>query len=68
MDKEFNFYDGDRIVLTGVSAGGMGTYFYSNYLYENTRSAKVYAIPDSGLFLVDYFTPLAQMQVIRRAS
>jgi hypothetical protein len=33
MDEQFDFYNGKRIVLTGVSAGGMGTYFYSNYLY-----------------------------------
>lgn len=54
--------------MTGVSAGGMGTYFYANYLAEHTKKAKVYAIPDSGLFLVDYFTPLADMQVIRNAA
>jgi hypothetical protein len=26
------------------------------------------AIPDSGLFLVDYFSPLAQMKVLKKAS
>ena len=46
----------------------MGTYFYSNYLYENTKTSKVYAVPDSGVFLVDYFTPLVGAQAIRMAS
>ena len=65
MDEHFDFYNGDKIVLTGVSAGGMGTYFYSNYLYEHTKTSKVLAIPDSGLFLVDYVTPLAGIPVIK---
>lgn len=32
LDKQFDFYNADTIVLTGVSAGGIGTYLYSNYL------------------------------------
>ena len=68
LDEKLDFYNGDKIVLTGVSAGGMGTYFYSNYLYENTKSAKVYGIPDSGLFLVDFFSPLAGMPILRKAA
>ena len=51
LDQTFDFYNGDSIVITGVSAGGMATFFYSNYLYENAKKAKVYAIPDSGLFI-----------------
>lgn len=55
-------------MLTGVSAGGMATYFYSNYLMENTKTSKIYAIPDSGIFLVDYFTPLVSKQAIREIA
>ena len=44
-------------MITGVSAGGMATYLYSNYLYENTKKAKVYAIPDSGLFIAEFYSP-----------
>lgn len=51
LDKKLDFYNGDTIVLTGVSAGGIATYFYSNYLLDHTKKAKVYAIPDSGLFI-----------------
>ena len=42
------------IVVTGVSAGGMGAYQWANYLKENTIKAKVLAIPDSGLFITDF--------------
>jgi hypothetical protein len=54
LDKQFGFYDGDAIVITGVSAGGIATYLYSNYLVENTKKAKVYALPDSGLFITEF--------------
>ena len=67
LDQRFDFYNKEAIVLTGVSAGGMGTFFYSNYLMENTKTSKVYAIPDSGLFLVDYLTPTVSKQVLRAA-
>jgi hypothetical protein len=43
----------------------MGTFYYSNYLIDNTKTSKVYAIPDSGLFLVDYYSPLAGIKVLR---
>jgi len=68
FDEVYDFYNWDSIVLTGVSAGGMGTYFYSNYLVEHTKKAKVYAIPDSGLFMVDYFSALANAQIMRLAA
>jgi len=45
-------------VLTGVSAGGVAAFLYANYLYENTNTAKVLAIPDSGLFVTEFFSPL----------
>ena len=54
LDRQFNFYNGDAIVITGVSAGGIATYLYSNYLVENTKKAKVYALPDSGLFITEF--------------
>jgi len=52
-------------VITGVSAGGLATYFYNSYLVEHAKTAKVYAIPDSGLFITDYYSPIARMSVIR---
>lgn len=65
LDQTFDFYNGDSIVITGVSAGGMATYFYSNYLFDNTKKAKVYAIPDSGLFLAEFYSPFAGFQPIK---
>jgi hypothetical protein len=39
MDKNYDFYNGDTIVITGVSAGGMGAYMWANYLADNTEKA-----------------------------
>jgi hypothetical protein len=33
LQEEFDLYNGESIVMTGVSAGGMATYFWTNYLY-----------------------------------
>lgn len=44
--------------MTGVSAGGIATYLYANLFYQKSITSKVYAIPDSGLFLTDYESPL----------
>jgi len=41
-----------------VSAGGVATFLYSNYVFENTKKAKVYAIPDSGLFITEFYSPI----------
>lgn len=68
LDKMFDFYNGESIVITGISAGGMATYFYCNYLMENTKTAKVYAIPDSGLFITDFVSPTLGISVIRIAA
>lgn len=58
----------NKIVITGVSAGGIATYLYSNYILAKTVTAKVYSIPDSGLFLTDYYSPLAGQKVIREKA
>lgn len=59
MDQKQDFYNGDVIVMTGVSAGGMATYEWTNYLYQNTKKAKVYGMPDSGFFITDYYSQIA---------
>lgn len=56
LDDKYDFYNGDTIVITGVSAGGMASYQWSNYLYQHTKKAKVYAIPDSGFFITDFYS------------
>jgi hypothetical protein len=35
---------------------------------ENTKKAKVYAIPDSGLFITEYYSPFAKMETIKAVS
>ena len=43
----------------------MATYEWTNYLMQNTKKAKVYGIPDSGFFVTDYFSQIAQQKVLR---
>jgi hypothetical protein len=64
LDNTYDFYNGNSIVITGVSAGGMAVYQWSNYLYENTKTAKVYSIPDSGFFITNYYSPIAGAKVL----
>lgn len=58
-------YNGNKIVITGVSAGGIATYLWSNHVLSNTIKAKVYAMPDSGLFLTNYVSPLYGINILR---
>ena len=51
-----------------MSAGGIATYLYANMFESKAISAKIYAIPDSGLFLTDYESPLTGKQAIREAT
>jgi hypothetical protein len=64
MDDSYDFYHGEEIVVTGVSAGGMAVYQWSNYVLDNTKKAKVYSIPDSGMFITDYYSPIVGKKVI----
>ncbi|KAL4453938.1 hypothetical protein ABPG74_003821 [Tetrahymena malaccensis] len=40
-----------NVVLSGGSAGALGTYQYSNYLQKVLKNSQIKAIPDSGYFL-----------------
>ena len=64
LDKKYDFYNKDTIVLTGLSAGGIATYYWVDYLQHRTKKAKVYGISDSGVFLNDFKTPILDKQVI----
>lgn len=64
LDVNYDFYYGDSIVVTGVSAGGMAVYQWSNYVYEHSQKAKVYSIPDSGFFITNYYSPLAEARIL----
>lgn len=64
LDKTFDFYNGDTIVVTGISAGGMGAYQWSNYVHQNTKKARVLSMPDSGFFITNYLSPIVNQKVL----
>jgi hypothetical protein len=35
----------------GDSAGGLATYLWTNYVVDKAKNAKVWSLPDSGIFL-----------------
>lgn len=57
MNETIGLFNADNIIITGTSAGGVASFLWSNYLYENTLSKKVFAVPDSGLFLSNFANP-----------
>lgn len=65
LDRRYGLFDGGSIVITGVSAGGIASYQWSNYLVENTRKAKVYAMPDSGFFITDFYSAIVGKKMLR---
>jgi hypothetical protein len=65
MNLHYDIYNGGSIVLTGVNDGGIASFEWSNYLYENAKSAKVYAFPDSGFFVTDFYSAIAGKKVLR---
>jgi len=38
-------------VVGGDSAGGLATFLWTNYVVDKAKNAKVWSLPDSGLFL-----------------
>ena len=68
LEDKYDIFRKNKIVITGVSAGGIATYLYSNHFLAKSNTAKIYSIPDSGLFLTDYYSPLAGMKIIREVS
>lgn len=55
-------------MITGISAGGMATYYWANYLYDNSKFQQVVALPDSGLFLIEYVNPLSGQALVEYIS
>lgn len=62
LDKQFDFYNKDTIVVSGLSAGGVATYYWVDYVQNRTNTSKVYGIPDSGMFMSDFNTPILGKQ------
>ena len=55
LDKAHSIFTiATHIVVTGQSAGGLATFLWSNYIASRApKDAKIWALPDSGIFL-DY--------------
>ena len=68
LNKTFGLYSAEKVVLTGVSAGGIATYQWSNYLYDRSENKQVFALPDSGLFVVEYVSPFTGMANVIAAT
>lgn len=59
LNTKFGLFNADQIVVTGISAGGQATYYWSNYVYDRSNNKQVFAFPDSGLFLISYVNPFS---------
>ena len=52
MNRYPNFKTADQIIITGVSAGGIGAFLWTNYVRNLvTNASVVISIPDSSVFL-----------------
>ena len=52
INTKYNLNGADRIILTGMSAGGVAVYLWTNYLKSLVKDdSKVYPIADSGVFV-----------------
>ena len=53
IDKNHKlFSEATEIVVTGQSAGGLATFLWTNYIAKRApKTAKVWSLPDSGIFL-----------------
>ena len=65
LNKTYDFFNKDTIIISATSAGGIATFFWANYLFDNTKTSKVYMMPDSGVFITDYYTPITNRVPIR---
>ena len=52
IEKEFNFSQASKVVLTGVSAGGFATFLWADRIRQRLRNPNSYfTAPDSAVFL-----------------
>ena len=66
LDKKYDFYNQEKIVIAGSAIGGIAAYEWTQYLYEHTKTSKVYSLPDSGLAFMNYTSPLTKKENLRR--
>ena len=52
LEKNFGIKAAEKVVWTGGSAGGVGTYLWMNEVKKMvSNSSNFYSIPDSGIFM-----------------
>lgn len=51
--EKHSLADANQVIITGLSAGGIGTYLWADYVKTLIKSPEsVLAIPDSGIFVL----------------
>ena len=45
------FSEATHVVVGGDSAGGLAVFLWTNYIKDRVKTGKVWALPDSGIFL-----------------
>ena len=50
-DKFGLFTKSSQVIVSGGSAGGLAAFLWTEYVNRNVKNAKVYGVPDSGIFL-----------------
>jgi hypothetical protein len=51
LERKFGLFSkAKKVVIGGISAGGLSVFSWTNYLAERVKKGKVYALPDSGIF------------------
>jgi hypothetical protein len=63
LNDNYGLYSASDIVLTGISAGGLAVLYWANFIQDLSMKAKVYAIPDSAIFVTDFVNPLTNQVV-----
>lgn len=56
------FGQSKKVLVTGVSAGAVATYLWSNYIFDNSLSKDVISVPDSGIFINQFVNPFSGKQ------
>lgn len=52
LEKNNKLFSGAKqVVVGGDSAGGLAVFLWTNYIKDRVKNGKVWALPDSGIFL-----------------
>jgi hypothetical protein len=52
LEKNNKLFSGaTHVVVGGDSAGGLAVFLWTNYINDRVKNGKVWALPDSGIFL-----------------